>query len=239
MKLLSAYVELNLLSTLRNRSAFFFNLIFPLILYLAFGHSYGHTRIAQIGGLVVFANYAVQTVFLISLGMSISTKRSSDWTLYLRTLPARSSIMISSMVIEKLFTALISLFLVIIASILLHGLNLSLLGYFYLIFSALIGGIPFAFLAIAIGYRFNPDAVRPLLVFLNLGLLFAAFVFPAHGWLSIGRIISPTYHWMNTVMNHFSNANMLTPWLWMIGYGVIFYLLAIWSYRSRRNLRAQ
>lgn len=237
MKLLMAYVEIKLLTTLRNRSAFFFNLIFPLLLYLAFSHSYGTTAVDRIASLVMFVNYSVQTVFLISLGMSISNSRSSQWIIYLRTLPASTSINISAMVIEKLFTAFISLFLVLIASIVIHGIIMGFGGYVYLIISALIGGIPFAFLAIAIGYRFGPDAVRPLLVFLNLGLLFASFVFPDHGWLSIGQTISPTFHWMNIVLNHYTHKNLFTPWGWMVGYGIVFYLLAIWSYRSRRNFR--
>ena len=87
MNLIFAYTKMSILNLVRNRSAFAFGIIFPVLFFLLFGHYDIKGRFDLIATFVVFCNYAVQTVLFLSLGMAISQRRSSEWTIYLRTLP--------------------------------------------------------------------------------------------------------------------------------------------------------
>jgi hypothetical protein len=240
MNLPMLYTKMAVLNTFRNKSAFFFGVIFPVILFLMFGHYDITDPVAKTATFVVFSNYAVQTVFLLSLGMNISMKRSSEWTIYLRTLPAPPSSSMIGTIAEKSLTALLALLLVVLANSLIYGMILSWPMTFYLIFSAMIGGMPMAFLGTALGYRVSPELGRSVFVFINLALLFVAISLPDHGFWHYVRLLMPTQHWTDIVMSHLiPNTSTITPWFWMAGYTVVFYLFALWSYKNRKNLRKE
>ena len=168
MNLFYMYSKMSVLSTFRNKQAFMFSIIFPLVLFLMFGHYDVKGHFAQIGSLTIFANYSVQTVLFLSLGMQISLRRSSDWTIYLRTLPAPSSASMIGLIIEKCISAFLSLTLIIIANIVISGMLISWPMIAYVMFAALLGGIPMAFLGVALGYKLNADSSRSVFVFSNL-----------------------------------------------------------------------
>lgn len=238
MSLIPIYAKMSILDVMRNKSAFFFGILFPVILFLMFGQYDIKSQFDQIGSLVVFANYAVQTVFIQSLGMQISMRRSSEWTIYLRTLPVSSSVLMIALIIEKSISALLSLSLVILANIAIHGMLISWTMTLYLILGAMIGGIPMAFLGIAIGNKTSPDLARNACVFVNLALLFSAFALPSSGFWNYVKLVVPAHHWARIVMSHFEAGDpQILPWIWMLGYGILFYGLAIWSYKTRKNLR--
>ncbi len=238
MRLILTYIKINYLQIIRNRSAAFFNILFPGILFILFGHQAAHSTIAKDGDFIVFCNYAVQTTLFSSLGMSIAENRSSDWTIYLKTLPSRAFQQFSGLIVSKILLAFISLIIMIVLGYLFLGAGLPFHMLLWAIFVALVGSIPLAFLAVGLGYRINPEASRGLFVFLNLLLLFGAFSFPETGFLSVVRNFVPSYQWMMATLSHvIPGANVLTPWYWLLGYTVVFYLFAQWSYSAKRNLR--
>lgn len=238
MKLLSSYIKINLLQLFRNRSAAFFSIAFPVLLVVVFGHHIGNTAVTQIGAMIVFCNYAVQTSTFLSLGMSISAERNSDWMIYLKTLPAKTYSHFFGLIVSKLVAAFISLILVILALYYLAHIHPSFHLLMIIIVAAFLGGIPMALLGIALGYRVNPEAARGVMVFLNLCLLFGAFAFPQQGAWSWVRDFVPSYQWMMISLSHLeSTANPVTPWFWLMGWTVVFYGLAVWAYHTRRDLR--
>ncbi len=240
MNLLLTYTKVALLNILRNRAAFFFGIVMPTLFFLMFGHYGIEDKVQKIGSFIIFCNYAVQTIFFLSLGMSISMKRSNEWTIYLRTLPASPFIGMLALIIEKSLMALISLTLVISVNISMYGMVLSWPMTLYLMLGALIGGIPMGFLAIGIGYRCSPESARTIFVFANLGLLFASFAIPHHGLWRYLNAILPSSHWANIVLSHYTpNASVIAPWIWMLGFGILFYYFATWSYRNRKDLRRE
>lgn len=238
LKLLKSYVKINILELLRNRSAVFFTIGFPVLLIWSFGRHLGDTPIAQVGTLIAFCNYAVQTNTFLSLGLAVSAARSSDWTHYLKTLPAPNNYAFTGMIVSKLISAGVSLILVVLSVwVFLHvKVDLSILAL--IIVAAFLGGIPMALLGIALGNRINPEASRGVMVFVNLTLLFATFSFPETGFWSYVRDAIPTYQWMMIALSHFiPGSNALKPWLWMCLWTLIFYIFAHWSYKTRRDLR--
>ena len=238
MHLLGVYIKMTLLNYMRNKSAFIFAVIFPALLFLMFGHYDIKSQFDRIGSYVVFCNYAVQSVFFLSLGMEISMRRSSAWTIYCRTLPVNPVIPMWALTIEKSVSALLALILVMIANSSISGMLLSWPMTFYMMLAAIIGGIPMAFLGIAAGYKTHPDSARSVMVFGNLALLFSAFALPNHGFWAYVKLLVPAHHWARIVMSHYEMGDpQLLPWLWMLGFGVLFYLLAVYSYKTRKNLR--
>ena len=238
MRLVYVYTKMSVLNLLRNKSALIFGIIFPVMFYLLFGNYKIDTKFDQIGSFVVFCNYAVQTVMFLSLGMSISLRRSSEWTIYLRTLPAPAYASILGVIIEKGISALVGLLLVIIASISFYGMLISWKMTLYTLFAAILGGIPMGFLGVALGYRVSADSGRSVFVFCNLMLLFSAFAIPNHGWWIYLNTLVPAHHWARIVMSHYEAGDpQILPWVWMAGYTVLFYFLAQWSYQTRKDLR--
>ncbi len=103
---------------------------------------------------------------------------------------------------------------------------------------ALLGGIPMGMLGIGIGTMVNALAARSFLVFINLCLLFGAFIFPDKGILSVVRDFVPTYQWMMITLSHqIPGANRLEPWAWMLGWTVVLYLFMNYAHKRRRDLR--
>jgi ABC-2 type transport system permease protein len=238
MSMIATYTKYAILDLCRNRSAFIFGIIFPVLLFLLFGHSNNATHFDQIGSFVVFCNYAVQTVMFLSLGMSVSMRRSSEWTIYLRTLPAPAYASILGTVFEKTLSAFVALILVVGANIAIYGMLLSWQMTLYTILAAMGGALPMAFLGVALGYRVSADSGRSVFVFLNLMLLFSAWMIPDHGWWLYLRMLIPAHHWARIVMSHYeAGDSTVLPWVWMAGYTLLFYLLAQWSYNTRKNLR--
>lgn len=238
MKLLLSYIKINLLQLFRNRSAAFFSIAFPVLLVLVLGHRAGNSEITQMGAMIVFCNYAVQTSTFLSLGLSISAERSSDWMIYLKTLPAKTYSQFIGLIVSKLVAALISLILVILTMYYLAHIHPAFHLLLIIVVAAFLGGIPMALLGIALGYRVNPSAARGVMVFMNLSLLFGTFAFPDKGPWSIVRDFVPSYQWMMISLSHIvPTANFITPWVWLIGWTVAFYALAVWSHHARRDLR--
>jgi ABC-2 type transport system permease protein len=238
MNLIYAYSKIYTLQLFRNRSSAFFQIFFPVILVLVFGrHAHG-TEIAQTAVLIVFANYAVQTSTFLSLGLSVSAERSSNWTIYLKTLPAKHSVQFAGLIISKLVAAVISLTLVVLGCFFILDLNVSIPLLLFIFLVAFLGGIPMSLLGIGMGNIVNAQAARGVMVFINLSLLFATFAFPDKGWLSILREFIPSYQWMMITLSHIiKKQNEITPWLWMLGWTLVIYLFALWSHRRKRDLR--
>jgi ABC-2 type transport system permease protein len=240
MKLLFHYIKINLLQLFRNRSAAFFSIAFPVLLVLVFGHRTGNTEITRIGAMIVFCNYAVQTSTFLSLGLSVSAERSSDWMIYLKTLPAKPHSQFIGLIVSKLVAAFISLILVVLSLYFIAKIHPSIDLLFIIIIAAFLGGIPMALLGIALGYRVNPAAARGIMVFLNLSLLFGAFAFPQQGTWSFIRDFVPSYQWMMISLSHVEpTANSILPWVWLIGWTMVFYAFAVWSHHARRDLRRE
>ena len=238
MKLFFSYFKSYTLQAIRNKSALFFTIAFPSALMLLFEHQSGHGLVDRLGTFIVFANYAVQSTMLISFGLKISSMRNSHWNQYLRTLPVKPSIMLLAGILSILLIAFFSLLLINILALFVYHLPLSFLQLSMIFFTCIVGGIPMAILGYGLGYAIKPDSARQVLVILNLCLLFGAFSFPDHGLLSIIRDFVPSYQWMMMgLAPYVKGANIIMPWIWMLGFTLLFYAFANWAYHRSRNLR--
>lgn len=233
LSLLYQYSKLYSLQLFRNRSATLFSIVLPVILFVLIGHQSKGDVDQQVAMLIIFCNYSVQTATFVSLGLTISAEKKSDWSVYLRTLPARHWVQFSGLIVSKVLAAAISLVIVILASnfILQLSLPLPLVGMIFLV--ALLGAIPMSLLGIGFGHRIDATAARGVMVFVNLGLLFGAFVFPGTGILHTLQQFVPTYQWMLITYSHVvAGHDQLAPWAWLVGWTAVFYWFAAWSARN-------
>lgn len=240
IKLVLAYMKIYSMEIIRNRSAIFFILLFPTLLMLMVGqgNSNQHGGLTYLASFVVFCNYSVQTVAFQSLGMRIAEARHSDWTLFVKCLPTNVSIQFAGRILSMLLLALASMFVMMFAAKEMFNIVLTFSQWIWLVLIAILGGIPMGLLAIAIGYRVNPMAARSVFVIVNLGLLFAGFTLPNRGDWGIVREFVPTYQWLQLSLSHIlPHVSSFVPWLAMLGFSILFFVLAVLSYHKQTNLR--
>lgn len=241
IKLIGAYVKLYGLEIFRNRSAVFFILVFPALFMLMVGQGNHQADggLTYIASFVVFCNYAVQTVSLQAMGMRIAESRHADWTLFVKCLPSSVLVQICGRIIAMLILALLSLLIMIVAANEFFHVALTCRQVLWIAMVALAGGVPMGLLAIAIGYRVNPVAARSVFVIVNLGLVFAGYALPSAGFVGEIRQFVPTYQWMLLGLSYIKpDISVVMPALNMLGFTVISFVLAVWSYRCQKDIRA-
>ena len=222
LKLVPEYINCYLKELLRDRSAAFFSLIFPAVLLLLFGKNTGDGSANQIT-YIIYCNYAVQSVMLQYLGITVSTARNSAWEQYLKILPVSDFPMIAGRVLSCLLFSLLSLMLVVAVYFFSYNANLSLLQQVSIIFTALAGGIPMALLGIAVGRIFKPAAARSLLILMNLLLLFGSFALSK--WLVYVNLFR---HTSTVIYGYLFHDGLKFSVIWLLGYTVLFYFLPLW-----------
>jgi len=242
VKLLFSYFKIYTLGIFRNKQAAFFTILFPAILLLLFGKqeyvNQAGNNTNQIAVLAVYCLYAAQSVALMSLGIGISNNRNSDWSLYLRTLPVGPGVNFTGLLFSTAARAFISVLVVLLIGVFYVGSQLSLPTLAFIVVVAMLGTIPMGLLAIGLGYLINAESGRSVFVIINLMLLFGSFSLPATGFFSYVRDFIPSYQWVSVVVNQYvPTANAVIPWLWMLGFTVLFYFFASWSYQRQRNTR--
>ncbi len=231
MKLAFFYFKIFFLGTVRNIPALFFTLIFPPLMLLLFAHQWEGKN--QLGAVIVFFNYSVQTVALMLLGMGVTQEKNSEWAKYLRTLPVNILPMILGRILHTLMLSLANIISLSIVSIFILNMHLSPDNLLFFSMIALLGAIPMALLGMTIGYATTPESSRSIFTLLNLLLLFGAFALPDSGIFGIAREFIPTYQWAQLSFSHINPLiNPLTPSLWLTGYSIIF-LIAFQKIYSR------
>jgi ABC-2 type transport system permease protein len=155
----------------RNKRYLIFTLALPVVLYLAVGR--------QVKGMEAGIPFrAFYMVAMASLGafsgaltgnaQRISQERKEGWVRQLRltALPAHSYVV--AKVLASMATSVPSIVAVLVAAKLAGGINLALWQWLAIGGSVWIGTLAFAALAVAIGYRFMPDVVQPITMFIYL-----------------------------------------------------------------------
>jgi ABC-2 type transport system permease protein len=242
VKLAFSYFTVYFLTTVRNIPAFFFTLVFPVIMLLLFvNKGVGENIFISV---IVFFNYSVQTVTFMLLGMGVTQEKNSLWSKYLRTLPVSQTPMIMGRIFHTLTLSCLNLFHLTLVTLFLLKIPLSGDQVFYFVSIALLGGIPMALFGMSLGSLVGPDSARSLFTLLNLLLLFGAFALPQHK-TSFGVSLSdfvPTYQWMRLSYSYIDKSiNPIVPLLWLAAYGGFFvlcyFIVQWWHTRQLKTFR--
>ncbi len=221
MNLSFLYFRILFLSTIRNVPALFFTLIFPPLMLLLFANHWESSN--PLGAVIIFFNYAVQTVALMLLGMGVTQEKNSEWAKYLRSLPAGLKPMIFGRLLHTLCLSCLNLITLGIVATFILKLPLGFSEFFKFSFIALLGGIPMALLGMTIGYIANPDSSRSIFTLLNLLFLFGSFSIPSNGIFGFLREFVPTYQWAQISFSQLnSKINPTISILWLCGFSIFF-----------------
>lgn len=196
MNLIYQYFKFYMIGTIRNIPAFFFTLIFPPLIFMLSIHVWGDDVTAQRTAYLTFANYSVQTVCFMLLGMGISQEKNSNWAQYTRTLPAPLNVMVIGRILHTITLSFINILILTCIAINILGITLSFVQILQVFAICAFGAIPFALMGITIGYLANQDAARSIFTILNLLFLFGSFGFSSTGIFYRLQEFILSYQWV-------------------------------------------
>lgn len=191
-----ALARLEMLRVLRNKRYLLFTIGLPVVLYLAFGRS-GATAYGV--GFRAFYMIAMASIGAFSGALAgnaqrISQERKDGWIRQLRITALPAGGYVTAKIIASLVTSVPSIVIVLALGRFYGGVQLA--GWKWIAIGVVIwlGSMAFTALAIAIGYRFMPDTVQPITMFVYLGMsILGGLWFPVTGALGKFAEALPTY----------------------------------------------
>lgn len=182
----------------RNRRYLIATLAFPIVLYLLIGKS-AKTTVYGVGFaayyMVAMATLGSFSGALTGNAVRIAQERKEGWIRQLQLTPLPANAYVIAKIIAAMALSVPSIVIVLLLGRFYGDVHLGAAWEWFAIGGVIwLGAMSFAALAIAIGYRLQPDQVQPIalliyFVFLIVGGIF----FPLNGFLqSIGRF-TPTY----------------------------------------------
>jgi ABC-2 type transport system permease protein len=232
------YLRYELLRTVRNKRAFIFSLVFPLMLYYLIAGSNKNVTLDGIpfatyylAGMASFGTMAA----MISVGAKIAAERSVGWNRQLRLTPLSTRAYMRAKVLSGYLTALITLVLLFLAGSTL-GVHLNAGRVLHMTGLVLVGLIPFAALGILVGHLFTPDSMGPVI---GGGVSILAFLGGSwgpvggdHGLLHNVSQATPTY-WLVQARNTLVGAPGWDSkgWIIIAIWTVVLGALAAWAFR--------
>jgi len=117
--------------------------------------------------------FAVIGVALYQFGVGIAAERGRPWERYLRTLPVSTAERFAARVVAATAFGLLAAAVVAIVARLFTPVDLSALQWLQSFAYALIGGVPFVLIGIAVGYGVSARAAVPVATACNLVLAYA------------------------------------------------------------------
>ncbi len=236
-KLAYIYFRFYFLGTIRNVPALFFTLIFPALIFLLSARVWGSEEAAQRVAYLTFANYSVQTVCFMLLGMGVSQEKTSHWAQYSRTLPTSVYTMVMGRVLHTIVLSLMNVCILTILAMTMFSLRFSFDQLLWVFLVCAFGAIPFALMGITIGYLANKDAARSIFTLLNLLFLFGAFGFTQTGIVYKIQNFILSYQWVTLQKHIFDpSISITTPILSILGYIVVFGVLVSVSFNRSRKI---
>jgi ABC-2 type transport system permease protein len=242
---LSAFTYLvytELITVLRSPAALVPTLIFPIMFWTFFGIPNAKFKIDgfSVGAYMLcsFAAYsAIQTV-LFNIGITIASERAQGYYKLIRVTPMRVWQVLSAKMLATLSLAALALILLLVYGKFSINLEQPLNIWFEMLVRALIGMLPFAALGAFIGYiSKGAQTANPIINLVFFPMAFGSGLFvPLENLPKIVQDIAPylpSYH-----SGAFARAavginreNSLEHLIWILGYTVVFVILAIWAYK--------
>jgi ABC-2 type transport system permease protein len=214
-------------------------LLFPTVLFLAWG---SRTGMPANLALASYAAFAVLGVAFFQFGVGIAAERASPWHAFLRTLPVSAAVRFAARTVSALVFALGSAAVLVAVALGTTPVALAVNDWAGFIGALLLGAVPFSLLGIAIGYWLTPRGALPVANILFLGLAYlGGLLAGARDLPSELRGLSPllpTRLWGELLaasvgFGEWRPVNALG----LAGYGAAFALLAAWGYRRDEGER--
>lgn len=236
MKLLAAHIKVQILELLREPSALFPTLFLPAMLFLFFGVPGAGDQTTANLVMTAYTVFAVLGITFFQFGVGIAQDRESPWEVFRRTLPLAPQVLFAARILSALVFALAVVGVMVTISVLLTPAGLAVGGWLRWGAALLLGSVPLALLGLALGYWARPRAAAPLANLLYVALAYAGSLWtPPQSLPNLVAQLSPylpTRRYAEVAWTAvLGQAWRIEDWLWLLGYAVVFGILAIWGYR--------
>lgn len=229
----------------------FFSLVMPVGFFALFNGIYGNSgAMGEVGKwlLASYGTYACGLVMVFNFGMGISNDRGQKMDVLQKAMPLPAAVANLAHILSALLFAALSLLILFAYALTIGGVHLDGGTTMKLLVALLLGSLPFGGLGMAIGYGVGPNAAPAVTNAIYLPMTFLSGIFiPLQILPSAIRTVGswlPTYHYAQLAwssvggINKVFNPNpesLLTSVLWLAGWGVVLFLLALRIYRLDQN----
>lgn len=222
------------------------SLVLPLVLYVILG-GLGKTQGLEDGvsrqtyALASVGTYGIIGVMLYSFGVSIAYERAQRVNVLMRASPLPAAVYLLAKVVTALLSGLVMLLILCGFAIVVGGVQLSANAWITFIVSLLLGVLPFILLGFAIGNMVNPTGATPIVNLSFLVLAFASGIFvPLAQLPNVLQNIAPYSPFYRLAQLSWHAVGVSTGSLgeaeWLLAlYGVVFFALAVFAYRTEER----
>jgi ABC-2 type transport system permease protein len=222
----------------RNRRYMIFTVALPVVLYLIFAKQ---GKGASADGIpfatwymVAMATFGAVSGAFNNNAIRISQERKGGWIRQLRLTPLPAYSYMVAKVVASMATSVPAIAIVMILGSAYGGVNLPIWEFIVVAVAIWLGTLIFAALAVAVGYRVDPDSAQPvvMIVFMLFTILGGVW-FPLTGGLLDIAKFTPTYQVVTISrdvikLHSFAAINVAGIFIWL----AIFAALAIFTVRS-------
>jgi len=237
MRGILSLTRLEIMRVRRNRRYLIFTVGFPVVLYLLLGKQVT----ANAEGVSFHAYYMVAMGMfgafsgaLTGNAQRISQEMKDGWIRQLRLTPLPANAYVVSKILTSMATTVPSIVIVLLLGRFYGGVNIPVWQFLIIAITIWFGATIFAALAVAIGYRYQPDQVQPIAVAVYFVFaILGGLLFPIAGTLQKSGEVTPTYDAAKIAIDVIANISVpvgliigLVIWL------AVFIGLATWSVRA-------
>ncbi|HYZ55451.1 MAG TPA: ABC transporter permease [Streptosporangiaceae bacterium] len=222
----------------RNRRYTIFAVGLPVVLYLVIAPSVKHATAYGVAYaayyMIAMASIGAFSGALTGNAQRIAQERKDGWIRQLRLTALPANAYVTAKILASMVITVPGIVIVLLLGRFYGDVHLA--GWKWLAIGAIIwiGSLTFAALAVAIGYRFEPDTVQPIamLVYFVMSIL-GGLWFALSGFLEkLGRVL-PTYQITKIGTDLISSQSVpATAYITIIAWFAGFVLLAVWAVRS-------
>ncbi len=189
--------------------------------------------------LASMALYGVANVMVLGFGISLANERGQKQDLLMQSTPLPAGVYFVAKAISALVIALIALLVLCLFAAIAGGVNLTTEQWLTLLGRSMLCSVPFIGLGFALGYLAGPNSAPAVTNLIYLPTAFASgLFFPLnllpHFLQNVAPYL-PLYRGAQLVWDSVgaptSGGDINRDWLYMAGYTIAFFALAVWAYR--------
>jgi ABC-2 type transport system permease protein len=180
----------------RNKRYMIFTVALPVMFYLFFGkqNALGYGVAFKAFYMVGMASFGALSGAFNNNAIRISQERKDGWVRQLRLTPLPANAYVVAKILASMATTVPSIVIVFLLGRFYGGVDMPIWKWVVCALAIWIGALTFAALAVAVAYRFSPDAVQPIaMVVYFFFSIFGGLWFPLSGALKKIGEFTPTY----------------------------------------------
>jgi ABC-2 type transport system permease protein len=226
-------------------------IVLPAMFYAFIGLGQAKQRMGSGANAVTFgeyflasmALYGVANVMVLGFGISLANERGQKQDLLMQSTPLRPIVYFVAKALSALLIALMALIVLSALAVVAGGAHLGASQWANLFVRAMLCSIPFIGLGFALGYLAGPNSAPAVTNLIYLPTAFASgLFFPLQLLPKFLQDIAPylpLYRGAQLVWDSVGapteGGSLTTDWLYMAGYTVAFFVLALWAYRRDQS----